>query len=162
MFSQKILITLIHTYSLSTQQIEIPKPQKKKSSMALLRFVCFPSSSLFSNHNQNQNPQFFNHNNPISLSLSLSASFHNRLTKKTNFHILQSAIEATQIENSNDSVQQLEEGSRTRLLAQNIPWTCTEEDIRPLFEKYGTIVDIEVSFIFSFSLFVVFGIFCGL
>ncbi|KAK6130722.1 hypothetical protein DH2020_035539 [Rehmannia glutinosa] len=39
-----------------------------------------------------------------------------------------------------------EEVSKTRLLVQNVPWTCTADDIRPLFEKYGTVVDIEVNF----------------
>ncbi|KAL3845769.1 hypothetical protein ACJIZ3_003172 [Penstemon smallii] len=31
----------------------------------------------------------------------------------------------------------------TRVLVQNVPWTCAADDIRPLFEKYGTVVDIE-------------------
>lgn len=34
--------------------------------------------------------------------------------------------------------------SKTRLLAQNVPWTCTADDLRPLFEQYGTVVEIEV------------------
>ncbi|MQL90521.1 hypothetical protein Taro_023114 [Colocasia esculenta] len=33
--------------------------------------------------------------------------------------------------------------SRTRLIAQNIPWTCTAEDIRELFAKHGTVLDVE-------------------
>ena len=43
-----------------------------------------------------------------------------------------------------------EEFSRTRLFAQNVPWNSTPEDIRSLFEKYGTVVDVEVC---NFSLF---------
>jgi RNA recognition motif-containing protein len=38
--------------------------------------------------------------------------------------------------------------SRSRLIAQNVPWTCTAEDIRALFEEHGTVLDVEV-----FSLF---------
>ncbi|KAL1534271.1 33 kDa ribonucleoprotein, chloroplastic-like [Salvia divinorum] len=38
-----------------------------------------------------------------------------------------------------------EEFSTTRLLVQNVPWTSTAEDLRPLFEKYGTVVEIEFS-----------------
>ncbi|XP_030528653.1 28 kDa ribonucleoprotein, chloroplastic [Rhodamnia argentea] len=38
-----------------------------------------------------------------------------------------------------------EEFSRTRLIAQNIPWTCTAEDVRSLFEKHGTVVEVELS-----------------
>ncbi|XP_058096948.1 RNA-binding protein CP33, chloroplastic isoform X2 [Magnolia sinica] len=33
--------------------------------------------------------------------------------------------------------------NRTRLIAQNVPWTSTSDDIRALFEKYGTVVDVE-------------------
>ncbi|XP_073134728.1 28 kDa ribonucleoprotein, chloroplastic [Henckelia pumila] len=35
--------------------------------------------------------------------------------------------------------------SNTRLLVQNVPWTCSVDDIRPLFESYGSVVDIEFS-----------------
>ncbi|XP_057974689.1 RNA-binding protein CP33, chloroplastic isoform X2 [Malania oleifera] len=38
-----------------------------------------------------------------------------------------------------------EEISRTRLCAANIPWTSTPEDIRALFEKHGTVLDVELS-----------------
>ncbi|KAJ4876108.1 RNA-binding (RRM/RBD/RNP motifs) family protein [Raphanus sativus] len=38
-----------------------------------------------------------------------------------------------------------EEISKTRLIAQNVPWTSTPEDIRSLFEKYGNVVDVEMS-----------------
>lgn len=40
--------------------------------------------------------------------------------------------------------QSEDESSRTRILAQNAPWTSTADDLRPLFEKYGTVMDIEV------------------
>ncbi|XWS23935.1 hypothetical protein CRYUN_Cryun28dG0058300 [Craigia yunnanensis] len=35
--------------------------------------------------------------------------------------------------------------SKTRLIAQNVPWNCTTEDIRSLFEKHGRVVDVELS-----------------
>ncbi|XP_017695855.2 31 kDa ribonucleoprotein, chloroplastic isoform X1 [Phoenix dactylifera] len=35
--------------------------------------------------------------------------------------------------------------ARKRLIAQNIPWTCTAEDIRNIFEKHGTVTDVELS-----------------
>ncbi|XP_058786337.1 28 kDa ribonucleoprotein, chloroplastic-like [Vicia villosa] len=41
-----------------------------------------------------------------------------------------------------DNTQEL---STTRLLAQNVPWTSTAEDIRTLFEKHGKVVDVELS-----------------
>ncbi|KAK8705524.1 hypothetical protein V6N13_049125 [Hibiscus sabdariffa] len=41
--------------------------------------------------------------------------------------------------------QDQQEFSKTRLIAQNVPWNCTIEDIRSLFENYGTVVDVELS-----------------
>ncbi|XP_073046464.1 28 kDa ribonucleoprotein, chloroplastic-like [Primulina eburnea] len=38
-----------------------------------------------------------------------------------------------------------DEVSSTRLIVQNVPWTCSVDDIRPLFENYGSVVDIEFS-----------------
>lgn len=38
-----------------------------------------------------------------------------------------------------------DEVSNTRLLVQNVPWTCSIDDIRPLFENHGSVVDIEFS-----------------
>ncbi|MFS7941316.1 putative RNA recognition motif domain, nucleotide-binding alpha-beta plait domain superfamily [Helianthus anomalus] len=119
---------------------------------ALLRFACFPysSSSIFSSSNQQQffiNP--INPNPSSSLqSLSLSVSFPNRRPQRPNLLIFptQSAVESPPVDNPTQQSEdeQEDEGSRTRLLAQNVPWTCTADDIRPLFEKYGTVVDIEV------------------
>ncbi|GMI82815.1 hypothetical protein like AT4G09040 [Hibiscus trionum] len=40
---------------------------------------------------------------------------------------------------------QHEEFSKTRLLAQNVPWNCTTDDIRSLFEKHSTVIDVELS-----------------
>ncbi|KAL5705118.1 hypothetical protein ACHQM5_023733 [Ranunculus cassubicifolius] len=34
---------------------------------------------------------------------------------------------------------------RTRLIAQNIPWSSTADDIRTLFEKHGNVMDVELS-----------------
>ncbi|KAL0432675.1 UNVERIFIED_CONTAM: RNA-binding protein CP33, chloroplastic [Sesamum latifolium] len=50
-------------------------------------------------------------------------------------------------ETSNENVveEEEEEVSKTRLLVQNVPWTCTVDGIRPLFENYGTVIDIEFS-----------------
>ncbi|KAJ0807816.1 putative nucleotide-binding alpha-beta plait domain superfamily, RNA-binding domain superfamily [Helianthus annuus] len=115
---------------------------------ALLRFVCFPSSSssssIFSSSNQQQ--FFINPINPkpsSSLqSLSLSVSLPNR-PQRPNLLIFptQSAVESPPVDNptQQSEEEQEDEGSRTRLLAQNVPWTCTADDIRPLFEKYGTV-----------------------
>jgi RNA recognition motif-containing protein len=34
---------------------------------------------------------------------------------------------------------------RTRLIAQNIPWDCTADDMRALFEKHGSVVNVDAS-----------------
>ncbi|KZV31581.1 28 kDa ribonucleoprotein, chloroplastic [Dorcoceras hygrometricum] len=45
-----------------------------------------------------------------------------------------------------NTVEEAADGvSNTRLLVQNVPWTCSVDDIRPLFENYGSVVDIEFS-----------------
>uniref|UniRef100_A0ACD5Y7F1 Uncharacterized protein n=1 Tax=Avena sativa TaxID=4498 RepID=A0ACD5Y7F1_AVESA len=36
-------------------------------------------------------------------------------------------------------------GPKTRLIAMNIPWDFTPDDMRALFEKQGTVVDVELS-----------------
>ena len=56
-----------------------------------------------------------------------------------------------------------EEFSRDRLIAQNVPWSCTAEDVRTLFEKHGTVLDVEVIILFFFSFFNLFWaiLFCG-
>ncbi|RCV31547.1 hypothetical protein SETIT_6G186800v2 [Setaria italica] len=36
-------------------------------------------------------------------------------------------------------------GPRTRLVAQNIPWDYTGDDMRALFEKHGSVVGVELS-----------------
>lgn len=43
-----------------------------------------------------------------------------------------------------------EQMPKTRLCAQNIPWDSTMDEIRALFEKHGTVVDIEVLVIIPF------------
>ncbi|KAF0906340.1 hypothetical protein E2562_009702 [Oryza meyeriana var. granulata] len=37
------------------------------------------------------------------------------------------------------------EGPRMRLIAHNIPWDCTADDMRALFGKHGSVVDVELS-----------------
>ncbi|CAO2162976.1 unnamed protein product [Urochloa humidicola] len=44
-----------------------------------------------------------------------------------------------------EAVAEEEVGPRTRLVAQNIPWDCTADDMRALFEKHGSVVGVELS-----------------
>ncbi|KAG5543918.1 hypothetical protein RHGRI_016619 [Rhododendron griersonianum] len=49
----------------------------------------------------------------------------------------------SQLAEGEDEEAEVDEATRTRVLAQNMPWTSTVDDVRSLFEKYGTVVDIE-------------------
>ncbi|OWM80981.1 28 kDa ribonucleoprotein, chloroplastic [Punica granatum] len=57
------------------------------------------------------------------------------------------AVETSELEldAKQENSEEAEEVSKTRLIAQNVPWSCTAEDIRSLFEKHGTVVDVELS-----------------
>ncbi|CAO2202268.1 unnamed protein product [Urochloa humidicola] len=44
-----------------------------------------------------------------------------------------------------EAVVEEEVGPKTRLVAQNIPWDCTADDMRALFEKHGSVVGVELS-----------------
>eukprot|EP00262_Sarcandra_glabra_P022286 TRINITY_DN9836_c0_g1_i1.p1 TRINITY_DN9836_c0_g1~~TRINITY_DN9836_c0_g1_i1.p1 ORF type:complete len:300 (+),score=54.01 TRINITY_DN9836_c0_g1_i1:42-941(+) len=53
------------------------------------------------------------------------------------------SIQSQQLQQQQES--QLSNEPRTRLIAQNVPWTCTCEDIKLLFERHGTVTDVELS-----------------
>ncbi|KAL5558916.1 hypothetical protein UlMin_035127 [Ulmus minor] len=131
--------------------------------MASLRLLCSPSTSFFPTE-QNvpltplsslQNPHYFpkTSQSHLSVSCSLSSVFSLsrtlplRTKRDANFasHFSttaqEQALESPPVEVSNET----EEFSNVRLYAQNVPWSCTPEDIRSLFEKYGTVVDVELS-----------------
>ncbi|CDP21641.1 unnamed protein product [Coffea canephora] len=57
----------------------------------------------------------------------------------------ENAEKDNQEEEDNDDEREEEEFSKTRILAQNVPWTSTVDGLHPFFEKYGTVVDIELS-----------------
>ncbi|CAK9325579.1 unnamed protein product [Citrullus colocynthis] len=132
--------------------------------MALVRLPCSSSSSFLRSKQHHlvflaplscpQNSSYpingdFNlsisRSSPSLLSTSIS---HNPLisirAKKASKFIFQFAS-TSQDEAVASSPSDTEEFSRTRLLAQNVPWNSTPEDIRSLFEKYGTVLDVELS-----------------
>ncbi|CAK7347194.1 unnamed protein product [Dovyalis caffra] len=136
--------------------------------MASLRLRCCPSSKtpsfsihpithkLSSLHNQPNN--FTCNLNANNFSFSRSLSFPIRINNKKFRHFVLHFSSTTQdhpvVDSSslNDAVteyqsktEEEEELPKTRLLASNVPWNCTTEDIRALFEKFGTVVDVELS-----------------
>ncbi|KAG6406824.1 hypothetical protein SASPL_134435 [Salvia splendens] len=68
--------------------------------------------------------------------------------RKSNLHLFLNAplraLPSIQSESPKEiAAESEEEFSTTRLLVQNVPWTSTADDLRPLFEQYGTVVEIE-------------------
>lgn len=135
------------------------------SSMALFRLLCSPS--LFPSSTTTQLPTLFplhNHSTTPTLlfpsAISLHTPFLSPLNpikpQRTYLYIsnCSSSAETAEAQNypeestpeaQNDPEEQSEdESSKRRVLAQNTPWTYTANDLRPLFEKYGTVEDIEV------------------
>ncbi|RWW05124.1 hypothetical protein GW17_00031622 [Ensete ventricosum] len=62
------------------------------------------------------------------------------------FAALSSSAPAAPVETAESSG-----AARTRLIAQNVPWTCTADDIRTLFSKHGTVVDVEVRILLLYA-----------
>ncbi|OMP01287.1 hypothetical protein COLO4_12000 [Corchorus olitorius] len=114
--------------------------------MALLRLP--HQSSLFSFQLKPQN-QFYSIKNVSStcflppFSAHTNGAFPLKAKRYSNSFILHVSA-ATQDPAVKEQEEQ-EEFSKTRLLVQNVPWTCTAEDIRSLFEKHGTVLDVELS-----------------
>ncbi|CAJ1974070.1 unnamed protein product [Sphenostylis stenocarpa] len=106
--------------------------------MALLRVVCLSSSNQFSTQPHSSLSQSINFPNRPSFHLPrLSLT----TTKQTpNFTLTCVSTSQQQTEPVTE-----EEFSSTRLLAQNVPWTSTPEDIRSLFEKHGKVLEVELS-----------------
>ncbi|KAL3514222.1 hypothetical protein ACH5RR_026939 [Cinchona calisaya] len=132
--------------------------------MALLRLLHLPSSSpthfFFCSHNQNFSspspPQPFPKPPKLltfpflSFKLSLKSQRFNLYNFQVHFST-QAQPFTPNPENAEKDNQEEQDGeeeeefSKTRILAQNVPWNSTADDLRPLFEKYGTVVDIELS-----------------
>nr|ACR36518.1 unknown [Zea mays] len=52
-------------------------------------------------------------------------------------------VQAPEAEAEAETVEQV--GPKTRLVAQNIPWDCTADEMRALFESHGSVVGVELS-----------------
>lgn len=129
--------------------------------MAVFRLLHFPSSVTCPTHQilssplrKPLQPNAVIPCPPLSLSLKPSVEtrslnfyqFHAPLSIRTQLTTQTSELETVGGGEKADLVEGEEgEVSKTRLLAQNVPWTSTADDLRALFEKYGTVVDIEFS-----------------
>ncbi|KAJ1424708.1 RNA-binding domain superfamily [Sesbania bispinosa] len=124
--------------------------------MALLRLQCLASTS--TQHHLTSFSSLQIHNKPYSQSSTIlsfyqpPSSFHPlplslshsptliRTKEAPNFPLRFASTSQEQIQET-----ETEEFSRTRLLAQNVPWTSTPEDIRSLFERHGKVIEVELS-----------------
>ena len=146
--------------------------------MALVSLLSFPStanlstehlllltpfSSLQNSHNHSYNtisnlsschpPHSFHF---LRLSLVHTPNFRTKLS--TNFALkFASTLQEQAFDSSPSNVspdgeetKAEEEFSQTRLIAQNVPWTSTPQDIRALFERHGKVLEVEVLFFLFF------------
>ncbi|CAO2834304.1 unnamed protein product [Amaranthus hypochondriacus] len=80
----------------------------------------------------------------ISLQKPFSLSFQ-RYNRFNNIYPLYCSSSITIETQKSESTQVEQEFSRTRLIAQNVPWSSTADDIRALFQNHGTVLDVELS-----------------
>lgn len=134
--------------------------------MALLRFLHSPSLAYYYFPTQQQQQQQFSRTHFYNISttykynlfpLSHSHSLSVQTKTHTNFLLRSTSTTQEQLLDSSSSSSpnvpietqvlepQAEEFTRNRLIAQNVPWNCTTEDVRALFEKHGTVIDVELS-----------------
>lgn len=125
--------------------------------MALLRLPTISLQILGHKSNQNSpNPRFSLTNYSPSSSTPSLCHLHTKFPNSKSRNLTSYFSATTQepiLESSSSPTTEIteEDISKTRLIAQNVPWTSTPEDIRSLFEKYGNVIDIEVFFL-NFSL----------
>ncbi|KAI4337660.1 hypothetical protein L6164_016046 [Bauhinia variegata] len=136
--------------------------------MAILRRLCFssptylsaekPLSSLQNSRNQSNYRSNLSFCHPPSsfqfpsLSLVNSPNFRTKETRNLVLKFASTSQEqvldsspANVSAEAQETEAENEEFSKTRLLASNVPWTSTPEDIRSLFERHGKVVDVELS-----------------
>lgn len=126
--------------------------------MALLRLLCFPSTaslltpkSLLSLEKRQQgtlclsttSSSVFCYTLPIKTRRPTTSLFTFRLSSSSSSSATVN-IESQEVESQTEE-DEVEDTSKTRLIAQNVPWTSTADDIRALFEKHGTVLDVELS-----------------
>ncbi|XP_030949893.1 28 kDa ribonucleoprotein, chloroplastic [Quercus lobata] len=128
----------------------------------LLRFLHFPSLTHYFPPEQQQltrtplsNLSTYNYKHNLSHSVSIktkrlgTSNFVLRFSSSTTQEQAQAPSSSSSSTNVSTETQVLEpeteEFSRDRLIAQNVPWSCTAEDVRTLFEKHGTVLDVELS-----------------
>ncbi|CAI8599095.1 unnamed protein product [Vicia faba] len=118
--------------------LRIPSPQLSTKQHHRAIITSFSSIDFNKNKNYSINLKsnlLFSSIHSLRLSTTITTKQHASFTLR--FSQQQQQTQVTE--------ENAEEFSSTRLLAQNVPWTSTVEDIRTLFEKHGRVVDVELS-----------------
>ncbi|RRT48181.1 hypothetical protein B296_00038993 [Ensete ventricosum] len=113
--------------------------------------MALPLLRLPSSHNPHlspSSPSFFSLPSPSRVTYSPRRARGVLLLRReiSAFAALSSSAPAAPVETAESSG-----AARTRLIAQNVPWTCTADDIRTLFSKHGTVVDVEVRILLLYA-----------
>ncbi|KAF3631001.1 putative myosin heavy chain-like isoform X1 [Capsicum annuum] len=120
--------------------------------MALLRLLCSPSLFPSSTHfPPSSSPTFFPPHSTTSIyslhsttTTTFLSPLRISIKPQTPYLYISHCSSSTQTPQTENESQE-DESLNTRILAQNTPWAYTADDLRPLFQKYGTVEDIEVA-----------------
>ncbi|KAK9130125.1 hypothetical protein Sjap_010612 [Stephania japonica] len=99
----------------------------------LLRWIPL-NSQIKHTRKRNRNPPTFHK----SLQHTLSISSPSHISRTPNHLTFSSPSSVTAVAASPETEPQ------TRLVASNIPWTCTAEDMKNLFQKHGSVSNVEL------------------
>ncbi|MED6133512.1 hypothetical protein PIB30_028940 [Stylosanthes scabra] len=119
--------------------------------MALLTLICSPSITNYpTQYPFLQNPPYFSsqHYSINSICSFLHTPYSRRSKSGTNNFTLTFASDSLPSFVSTDEEKyepKVEEFSRTRIIAQNVPFSSTQDDIRALFERHGRVLHVELS-----------------
>ncbi|CAK8568141.1 unnamed protein product [Lathyrus sativus] len=124
--------------------LRIPSPLLSTKQHHGIVITSFSSISFDKNKNYSINPKsnsLFSSIHSLRLSITHTPTLI-RTKEQANSTLRFSEQQQSQVIEEN--TEELSSTS-TRLLAQNVPWTSTAEDIRSLFEKHGNVIDVELS-----------------
>ncbi|KAI5404595.1 29 kDa ribonucleoprotein B, chloroplastic [Lathyrus oleraceus] len=125
--------------------LRIPSPQLSTKHHNGVIITSFSSLDFNKNKTYSINPKsnsLFSSIHSLRLSITHTQTLI-RTKQQANFTLrFASTSEEQQTQVTEENTEEL---SSTRLLAENVPWTSTAEDIRSLFEKHGKVIDVELS-----------------
>ncbi|CAM8946402.1 unnamed protein product [Rhodiola kirilowii] len=114
--------------------------------MALLQSLCFTTTTPFQSLSHRPSSTSLSISSLSLSTISISKPHSVKPSKLQSFHCFCSTSASSSVaELEPVKEEEVEATGGSRLIAQNVPWSCTAEDVKALFEKYGTVVDVELS-----------------